>query len=80
MELNNQFALSLFADTIKVGDLLNVLDSAVFQYLKVSPSGELSVCYADSIINAVTADDILGGLGDVTFELSEEFEIQYQLN
>lgn len=75
VELNNQFALSLFADTIRVGDLLNVMDSSFYQYVKISPEGNISAYYADSIMNAVTSDDILGGLGDVTFELDEEFEI-----
>lgn len=75
VELNNQFAISLFADTVKVGDLLNAMDSSFYQYVKVSPEGRISAYYADSILDAVVADDILGGLDDVTFDVSEEFEI-----
>ena len=75
VEVNNQIALSLFADTVRIGDLLNTLDSSFYQYVRISPEGNISVYYADSITNAVTSDDILGGLNDVTFELNEELEI-----
>ena len=75
IEIDNQFALSLFSDTVKIGDLLNGIDSTVSQFVKINESGNISVYYSDSIENVVVAKDILEELDDVNFESSSEFEL-----
>lgn len=75
VELNNQFAISLFSDTVRISELLKVMDSSIYEFVEVAPDGGLSAYFADSITNAVTADDILQGLGDITFEFDERFEL-----
>ena len=75
VELNNQFALSLFSDTIRISELLKVMDSSIYEFVEVASDGSLSAYFSDSVINAVTADDILQGLGDITFEFDEKYEL-----
>lgn len=75
IEIDNQFALSLFCDTVRIGDLLDGMDSTVSQFIKVNENGNIYAYYSDSIKNAVVAQDILGNLGDVSFESSNEFEL-----
>lgn len=77
VEINNQIALSLFEDTIKVGDLLNIMDSTVLQYFRVKENGNISIYFADSINNIIVTDDILSDLDDINFDVNEEFEIPY---
>ena len=74
VKLDNQIALSLFSDTVKVRDLLNTMDSVASHYIRINEKGDVYAYYADSIINAVVGDDILGQLEDVNFETSAEFE------
>lgn len=75
IEVDNQFAISLFSDTIKISDLLNNMDSLSSQYIKVKEDGSIYAYFADSINNAVVAQDILGNIDDVTFETQNEFEL-----
>ena len=75
IEIDNQFALSLFSDTVRISDLLNGMDSTMSQFIKVNEEGNIYAYYSDSVKNAVTAQDVLGKLGDVTFESNSEFEL-----
>ena len=75
VNLDNQIALSLFSDTVKVRDLLNTMDPVASNYIRINEKGDVYAYYADSIINAVVGDDILGQLEDVNFETSAEFEL-----
>ena len=75
IEIDNQFALSLFSDTVRISDLLNGADSTVSQFIKVNEDGKIYAYYSDSVNNAVVTQDILGNLGDVSFESSSEFEL-----
>ena len=75
IEIDNQFALSLFSDTVRISDLLNGTDSTMSQFIKVNEEGNIYAYYSDSIKNAVTTQDVLGKLGDVTFESNSEFEL-----
>lgn len=75
IDIDNQFALSLFSDTIRIGDLLDGMDSTVSQFIRVNESGNIYAYYSDSVNNAVVAQDILGNLNDVSFESSSEFEL-----
>ena len=58
VEMNNQFAISLFADTITIGDLMERVDSSFYQFIKVLDNGDIYAYYADSVNNAVKADDV----------------------
>ena len=75
IEIDNQFAISVFSDTIKISDFLNNLDSLVLEYIKVTEDGSIYACYSDTVENAVVASDVLSGLDDIIFETSNEFEM-----
>ena len=75
IEVDNQFALSLFADTIRIGELLNSLDTTVSTFLRVTEEGEMFVYFADSVKNAVKASDIMSGLQDISFSAGTEIEL-----
>ncbi len=75
VELDNSFALSLFSDTIVLDQLLNMMDSTVYKWINVDQNGELYAYYADSVVNAVTAEALLLGIEDITFDVSSEFEL-----
>lgn len=68
VNIDNQFAISIFSDTIKIGDLLNNMDSTVSEFIKVKEDGSIYAYFSDSIKNAVVAQDVLGKLDDVSFE------------
>ena len=76
VNIDNQFAISVFSDTIKIGDLINNMDSTVSEYIKVKEDGSIYAYFSDSVKNAVVASDILSGFDDVNFEVEKvEFEI-----
>lgn len=76
VNIDNQFAISVFSDTIKIGDLINNMDSTVAEYIKVKEDGSIYAYFSDSVKNAVVASDILSGFDDVNFEVEKvEFEI-----
>ena len=41
VNIDNQFAISIFSDTIKIGDLLNNMDSTVSEFIKVKEDGSI---------------------------------------
>lgn len=73
--VDNQFAVSLFSGTVKVGDLLDGIGPGLSEYIQVSEDGRIYAYYADSVNNAVVASDILSGIPPITFNTSGEFEI-----
>lgn len=76
VNIDNQFAVSIFADTIRLGDLLNSMDSTNSDFIRINEDGTICAYYSDSVMNAVVASDILSGLDDVSFHVEEvEFEI-----
>ncbi|MBR5215499.1 MAG: hypothetical protein IKV80_04655 [Bacteroidales bacterium] len=75
VNVDNQFAVSLFSGTVKVGDLLGGIGPGLSEYIQVSENGRIYAYYADSVNNAVVATNILTGIQDVTFQTSGEFEI-----
>ena len=75
IEVDNQIALSLFADTVRMGDLLNSLDSTASSFLRVSEEGEMFIYFVDSVKNAVHASDIMSGLQDFSFSAGSEIEL-----
>ena len=75
VEMNNQFAISLFADTITIGDLMDRVDSSFYQFIKVLDNGDIYAYYADSVNNAVKAADVFGQIPDVDFDADQTFEV-----
>ena len=73
--VDNQFAVSLFSGSVKVGDLLDGLGPGLSEFIQVSEDGRIYAYYADSVNNAVEASDILSGIPPITFNTSGEFEI-----
>lgn len=73
--VDNQFAVSLFSGTVKVGDLLDGMGPGLSEFIQVSEDGRIYAYYADSVNNAVVASDILSGIPPITFQTSGEFEI-----
>ena len=41
IEIDNQFALSLFSDTVRISDLINGMDSTMSQFIKVNEEGNI---------------------------------------
>lgn len=75
IEIDNQFAISLFSDTVKISNLLNNLDSVSSKYIKVKEDGSIYAYFADSIKDVVVAQDIMGNFEDLNFESQNEFEL-----
>ena len=75
VNVDNQFAVSLFSGTVKVGDLLGGIGPGLSEYIQVSENGRIYAYYADSVENAVVSTNILSGIPDATFQTSGEFEI-----
>lgn len=75
IRVDNQFAISIFADTVTIGDLLNGMDSTSSAFIKVKEDGTIYAYYSDSIKNAVVAGDILSGLNDIYFESNSDFDV-----
>lgn len=75
IKVDNQIALSLFSDTVRVGDLIDGMGEAASQYIRVSEDGRIYAYFADSVNNAVVASDILSGIQDVNFETGTSFEV-----
>lgn len=72
--VDNQFAVSLFSGSVKVGDLLDGIGPGLSEFIQVSKDGRIYAYYADSVNNAVVASDILSGVPPITFQTSGEFE------
>lgn len=74
--VNNQFAISLFNDTISVKDIINDMDSTTNSWLRVKEDGSLCAYYADSVNSIIKASDFLSDIPDVSFESETEFSMQ----
>ena len=75
VELDNSFALSLFSDTIELDQLLNMMDSTVYKWINVDQNGEFYAYYADSLVNIITAESLLSGIEDISFDVQSDFEV-----
>ena len=75
IKVDNQIALSLFSDTVRVGDLIDGMGETASQFIRISEDGCIYAYYADSVSNAVVASDILSGIQDVDFETGTSFEV-----
>lgn len=75
VELDNSFAISLFLDTIEFEKLLNTMDPIVSEWINVDQNGDLYAYYADSVMNIITGESMLGEIDDLTFDVNSEFEI-----
>lgn len=75
IKVDNQFAVSLFSDTIRINDLLSNIDSISSEFIKVEDNGDIYVYYSDSVKNAVSAKDLLAELEDIPFNVQTGFSI-----
>lgn len=75
--VDNQFAISLFNDTVLIKDLINDMDSTTNSWLRVNEDGSLSAYYADTINGVLKASDMLGGLEDIDFTTSTGFTMPW---
>ncbi len=75
VNIDNQFAVSIFSDTIKIGDMLNNMDSTSAEFIKVKEDGSIYAYFSDSVKNAVVTQDIFGILNDVSFEFNTEITL-----
>ena len=74
--VHNQFALSLFRDTIYMDELLNRTDSTTVNWLRVNEDGSLSAFYHDTINGIVNARDFMTDIADTYFSQSDSFELE----
>lgn len=75
VNVDNSFAISLFADTIVIGDLISRVDSSFYQFIKVSENGDIYAYYADSVNDAVKAQDVFSQIPDVNFDAVQKFDM-----
>lgn len=73
--VNNQFAISLFNDTISIKELLNDMDSTTATWLRVKDDGTLYACYTDSIMGVIKASDFVSNLEDVHLVSNTAFNL-----
>lgn len=58
--VDNQFALSLFADSMSLMDVLGMMDSTTNEWLRVKADGSIWAYYDNFIQGVVNAEDLLG--------------------
>ena len=73
--VDNQFAISLFRDTIVINDLFDKLDSTTTTWLHVDADGNLSAFYKDTIWGVVNASDFMDNVPDLDINESTEFSV-----
>ena len=74
--VQNQFALSLFRDTIFMDELFDKMDSTTINWLRVNDDGTLCAFYHDTINGVVKASDFMTDIDDVNFNESVSFELE----
>ena len=72
--VDNQFAISIFNDTIPLREILNDMDSTTNSWLRVR-NDSLFVYYADSVNLVLSAHDLLDQLQDVSFTTNTSFNM-----
>lgn len=77
IEVDNQFAIQLFTDTVRISDILTMVDSTTLEYFQIKEGGEISIYFSDTINNAITAEDILSGNTEFVFATTEEFNVNF---
>jgi len=73
--VDNQFALSLFHDTISMSDMLKDMDSTTSGWLRAREDGSLVAFYCDSLSDVVSTGDLLSDIDDVTFSNNTDFNL-----
>lgn len=74
IKVDNHFAVSIFNDTISLRQILNDMDSTSNKWLRVR-NDSVFVFYSDSVNFVLNANDLLGKLGDVSFNTSTRFDM-----
>ena len=66
--VDNQFAISLFSDSMSMMDVLGLMDSTTNQWLRVKPDGSIWAYYDNRMDSVIKASDLLGEIEDMTIE------------
>ena len=74
IKVDNQFAISIFNDTISLREMLNDMDSTANSWLRVR-NDSIFVFYSDSVNVVLNANDMIGRLGDVSFNTNTHFNM-----
>lgn len=74
IEVDNQFAVALFADNITLKEILNDMDSTTNSWLRVR-NDSIFAYYADSVNGVLKASDILGDIEDTDFTTTTDFTL-----
>ena len=72
--VNNQFAISLFNDTISIKEILNDMDSTTNSWLRVR-NDSIFAYYADSVNGVIKASDLLDNIENTDFTTSTGFSL-----
>lgn len=66
--VDNQFAISLFADSMSMMDVLGMMDSTTATWLRVKEDGSIVAFYDNRMDSVVMASDILDNVDDMTID------------
>lgn len=72
--VDNQFAISLFKDTISLSDIIQDLDSTTTTWMRFR-NDSIFACYGDTINGVVKASDFLSKIPNVTFSTGTAFTL-----
>ena len=77
IDVNNQFAIQLFTDTVRMSDLLTMVDSTTLEYFKIDEYGEISLFFSDTINDAISSEDVLSGMTKFDFIDTKEISVNF---
>ncbi len=73
--VDNQFAFSLFSDTMSMKDVLGMMDSTTNQWIRVKDDGSIYAYYDNFIRGVIDASDLLGTIKNTTFNTTTSFTL-----
>ena len=80
--VDNQFAISLFADSMSMMDVLGMMDSTTAEWLRVKDDGSIWAYYDNKLDGVIKASDLLSNIPDMDIPATTtsftlpEFEIE----
>lgn len=72
VKLDNHLALALYSDNISFNELITDMDSTTNSWLRMR-NDSIFVFYVDTLKNVLKASDLLGSLGDMSFNTNTTF-------
>lgn len=77
IEVDNQFAIQLFADTVRMRDLLTMVNTTTSEYFRIEENGKIILCLSDTISDIVVSEDVLSGNTKFDFVGTEEIYVGF---